>query len=123
LNLLPLLGAGQELKRPLFWALSREIQTVRLDDWKLTRLKYSTGTEFRLYNLKDDSGEKENRASTQPEKVGELNGLLDIWNQQIIDPAFRQNEMKSDQQIKQRLGLFDRLHHYDSFNAKFAEDK
>ncbi|MFC1737023.1 sulfatase [Candidatus Hydrogenedentota bacterium] len=53
---------------------------VRRGDWKLIRW-YLTGPdnpeEFELYNLKDDISETKNLAKEMPERVKELNALID----------------------------------------------
>ena len=54
--------------------------TVRAGDWKLIRW-YETGPEYpslhELYNLSDDLGETKNLAAAQPQKVQELDALID----------------------------------------------
>jgi arylsulfatase A-like enzyme len=48
---------------------------VRAGDWKLLRFFEDKGVE--LYNLKNDPGERHDLAAMQPEKISELNALLD----------------------------------------------
>jgi arylsulfatase A-like enzyme len=54
--------------------------TVRAGDWKLIRW-FETGPEYpnlhELYNLRDDLGETKNLAAAQPQKVKELDALID----------------------------------------------
>ncbi|MDC0497349.1 hypothetical protein OAN72_00075 [bacterium] len=51
---------------------------ARLDkEWKLIRFPGDEPTE--LYNLADDIGEKNNLAKQHPEKVQQLEKLLDAW--------------------------------------------
>jgi hypothetical protein len=53
---------------------------VRKGDWKLIRF-YATGEGFpnerELYNLREDIGETRNRAADMPDKVRELDALID----------------------------------------------
>lgn len=81
-SLVPLLK-GQPLDRgPLFWHYPHwgnqggiPSSAVRLGPWKLIRHYWKKGTE--LYNIEDDIGERNNLADSQPDKVAELNALLD----------------------------------------------
>ncbi|MFZ5831233.1 MAG: sulfatase [Planctomycetota bacterium] len=54
--------------------------TVRRGDWKLIRW-YETSEEYpskhELYNLREDLGESKNLATENPDKVRELDGLID----------------------------------------------
>ncbi len=53
---------------------------VRVGDWKLIRFfrdNDDRSDRFELYNLKEDLGEKNNLAPGRPDKVKELNALLD----------------------------------------------
>ena len=52
---------------------------VRVGDWKLIRFYCLNDDQtdlFELYNLKDDLGETQNLAASQPAKVAELAGLI-----------------------------------------------
>lgn len=65
---------------------------VRVGDWKLIRLfcDHEDQTDrFELYNLKDDIGERSNLADRMPDKVMELNGLIDgfLKDTQAVAPA------------------------------------
>ena len=69
---------------PIFWHYphfsnqeGRPAAAVRQGDYKLVEL-YETG-QFELYNLKQDIAEKNNLASTIPEKTKELADLLKNW--------------------------------------------
>jgi arylsulfatase A len=69
---------------PLFWHFPhyREIDVVpysiiRDGNWKL--IKRYEGTEFELFNLKNDMAEKTDLAKTNPDKVKELNDKLQSW--------------------------------------------
>jgi arylsulfatase A-like enzyme len=71
--------------RPLFWHYPHygnqggsPGSAVRLGDWKLIRF-YEPGRATELYNLADDLGEQHNLADQHPEKVAELDALLDAY--------------------------------------------
>ena len=66
-------------------------------DWKLIRLFHegeNGAHAWRLYNLKADLGEKNNLASSMPEKVAELDAKIEAFLtdthavQPIVNPAF-----------------------------------
>lgn len=102
-SILPVLtGKGTLAERPLFWHFpvyleggNKETQdtifrtrpgsAIRLGDWKL--IEYFENKDFELYNLKDDIGEKINRASSNPKKLQELKTMLDQWRQQTQAPV------------------------------------
>lgn len=74
-----------EWDRPLFWHYPHygnqggsPGSAVRLGDWKLIRF-YEPGRATELYNLADDIGEQNNLADENPEKLAELNALLDAY--------------------------------------------
>lgn len=54
---------------------------IRQKDWKLIQLYATGGTE--LYNLHDDTGEKNNLAKANPEKVKELSAKLQEWQTKL----------------------------------------
>lgn len=102
-SLLPLLtNKGTIEERPLFWHFpvyleggNKETQdtifrtrpgsSVRLGDWKL--IQYFENNDLELYNLKDDIGEKINRATSDPQKIKELLGLLVKWRKETNAPV------------------------------------
>ena len=95
---------GQTLEdRPLFWHYPHygnqggaPGSAVRLGKWKLIRWYENGRTE--LFNLENDIGEQRNLASEEPEKVKELNTLLDAWLKHTKalapseNPAFDENK-------------------------------
>ncbi|MGI8604358.1 MAG: sulfatase family protein, partial [Verrucomicrobiales bacterium] len=86
-NLLPFFK-GEKKEAPhqgLYWRFGQQM-AIRQGDWKLVEAPGSTGRE--LYNLKDDIGEKNNLASSQPEKLKELEATWNDWNKQNIDPQW-----------------------------------
>lgn len=103
LSILPLLtGTGSIDERPLLWHFpvyleggdlecqdalfrTRPGSTVRLGNWKL--IQYFENNDLELYNLKEDIGEKNNLAKSNPEKTKELLGLLEKWRKDINAPV------------------------------------
>ena len=70
--------------------------SVHVGNWKLIRTFYygEAGThDYRLYNLQDDIGESHNLAAAHPEKVQELDGLIDIYIKEVgvVLPAVNPN--------------------------------
>ena len=60
--------------------------SVHVGNWKLIRTFYygEAGThDYRLYNLQDDIGESHNLAAAHPEKVQELDGLIDSYIKEV----------------------------------------
>lgn len=74
---------GDESRDSLF--RTRPGSVVRLGDWKLHQ--YFEDDALELYNLKEDIGEKNNLASTNPTKVTELLGLLEEWRAHTNAPV------------------------------------
>ena len=62
----------------LFWN-SMDYQSVMAGDWKLQVVRQINKTW--LFNLKNDPTEKENLSDTQPEKLKELETVLEDFNQ------------------------------------------
>jgi len=76
--------AAEPLDRPLFWHYPHwgnqggtPGAAVRLGDWKL--IEWYWGKERELFNLAADPGEQTNLAASQPEKLQELQALLDAF--------------------------------------------
>jgi arylsulfatase A-like enzyme len=82
-SLMPILKQTGKLKRQAYFTWFPHLVpavSVRQGDWKLIRrfephVKYPEVRE--LYNLKKDIGETQNLASMMPDKVGELDALID----------------------------------------------
>ncbi len=78
-SLLPtLLGQPEQQQRPAFyyWELGKQ-QAILKDHWKLIRTFTKDGkATVHLYNLADDSGEKNNLADQQPERVKSMIDLM-----------------------------------------------
>ena len=70
--------------------------SVHVGNWKLIRTFYygEAGThDYRLYNLQNDIGESHNLAAAHPEKVQELDGLIDSYIKEVgvVLPAVNPN--------------------------------
>jgi arylsulfatase A-like enzyme len=99
-NLLPYL-TGEKSDPPhqaLYWRFGQQI-ALRMGDWKLVKAPGGgvgageragkANTEgAQLYNLKRDIGETRNLADKEPEKVKELAAAWDVWNHELVDPAW-----------------------------------
>ncbi len=80
---------SQPLERgPLFWHYPHygnqggaPAAAVRDGDWKLIEW-YEDGSR-ELFNIREDMGEKHNRAAEMPEKVRELAAKLDAWRRDV----------------------------------------
>ena len=84
------LGAGIDTWR------TTPVSLIQAGDWKL--MKYLEDNHLELYNLKEDTGEKNNLAATQPEKAKELHDQLLAWQAAIKAPMPTPNDGKSTTQ-------------------------
>jgi len=102
-SLLPLLtGELEAFDRPIFFHFPIYLQkgneetgdfkfrtrpgsVVRQGKWKLH--EYFEDGRIELYNLEEDLGEKENLASSLPDKANELLGILRDWRESIGAPV------------------------------------
>ncbi|PWJ54263.1 arylsulfatase A-like enzyme [Dyadobacter jejuensis] len=87
-SMVPLLQGEKMDRGAVFWHYphygnqgSSPGSSVRLGDWKLIQW-FEKGREMELYNLKNDLGENNNLAASNPEKVQELLKLLDDWRKE-----------------------------------------
>lgn len=82
----------------LYWRFGAQI-ALRKGDWKIVKApdveKKGSGASgpastegAHLYNLKDDIGEKNNLAATQPGKLKELTDSWDAWNAALVPPKW-----------------------------------
>ena len=78
-NLLPYLEGKNDAPPhdALFWRFGKQT-AIRKGDWKLMDANGSNGPK--LFNLKDDIGEKTDMTAKNPEKVKELQAAWDEWN-------------------------------------------
>ncbi len=100
-SLIPLLKGGNTLNREtLFWHYPHYGNqggspgaAIREGDFKL--IEFFEDNHVELYNLKNDIGERNNLASTMPEKVREMLGKLHHWQKEVDagmvtpNPAYR----------------------------------
>jgi arylsulfatase A-like enzyme len=77
------LKEGDPTQDPLF--RTRPGSAIRYGDWKL--IQYFEYTDLELYNLKEDIGETNNLAETNPEKLQELLKILENWREEINAPV------------------------------------
>ncbi|MCG6189379.1 sulfatase [Maribellus maritimus] len=90
-------GGNPECQDPLFRC--RPGSAIRLGDWKL--IQYFENNDIELYNLKEDIGETNNLATSNPQKVNEFLEILKEWRKEtaapvpsIINPNFKGNSVK-----------------------------
>jgi arylsulfatase A-like enzyme len=76
-------GGDDSAQDPLF--RTRPGSSVRLGDWKL--IQYFENNDLELYNLKEDVGEKNNLAGTNPEKLNKLLKILEKWRKETNAPV------------------------------------
>jgi len=84
-NLLPYL-TGEKQDSPhdaLFWRFGHQ-RAVRSGDWKMTDI----GEGAKLFNLAKDIGEKSDLASTEADKLKQLEAAYAEWNNSNIEPAW-----------------------------------
>ncbi|BFM17576.1 sulfatase-like hydrolase/transferase [Maricurvus nonylphenolicus] len=88
-DILPLVeGENNWPRKTLFWQ-SGHYQVVRHGDWKLqVNNRPTDGLQQWLFNLKDDPTEQNNLATSHPDKVSELSGLLKIHQQNSRGPLY-----------------------------------
>ncbi len=106
-SMLPVMTSnGGMNERPLFWHFPIYLQSyssksyhenqdslfrtrpgsaIRLGDWKL--IQYFENNDLELYNIKEDIGEKVNKAKGNPEKLNELLEILENWRKEVNAPV------------------------------------
>jgi len=86
-DLIPYL-TGRTQGRPhemLAWRRS-PLASIRMGDWKLWK---STDGKYKLlFNLRDDLNETTNLASSEPEKLAEMEAAFDQWAKDMVDPKW-----------------------------------
>ncbi|GAB3179029.1 arylsulfatase [Telluribacter humicola] len=78
-------------ERPLYWEFHEGgfSQALRKGDWKIVRLKKKDGSiKTELYNLKKDLSEQKDLAATQPDRLRQMEQLLDAARTKSEHPAF-----------------------------------
>lgn len=87
---------GQLKEQPhdtLYWRFGPQM-AIRRGDWKLVRYDVAVDgeeggvTDAKLYNLKDDIGEKNDLIATNPAKAKELQAAWDKWNEKNVPPLW-----------------------------------
>jgi arylsulfatase A-like enzyme len=76
-------GEAQGARDPLF--RTRPAAAVRRGDWKL--IEYFEDGALELYNLAEDVGEQNNRASADPAKTSELYDIMKAWRKAVRAPV------------------------------------
>jgi len=115
-SLVPLLRqTGTLSRRAMYWHYPHYHSSsigpcgaVRASDYKLIEWYDETicgpGNTFELYNLKQDLGERDNRAKKMPEKTKELKEMLSTWrtevNAQMLTPNPNYNPQKAKRSRK-----------------------
>ncbi len=106
-NLLPYFN-GENKAPPhdaLYWRFGAQM-AIRMGDWKLTkapdkdfkfnRAGIASADGSHLYNLKEDIGEKNNLSDAYPEKVKALKEAWNLWNKELIKPAWGEQNLKEE---------------------------
>ena len=112
-SLLPLFKGGTLGQRAIFWHFPAYLQSyqrsdeqrdplfrsrpcgiIRAGDWKLHQYFEDGGLE--LYNLRDDIGETENLAKSNPEKARQLLAELEAWRAATKAPVPTEKNPKFD---------------------------
>lgn len=106
-DLLPFVK-GTKSGRPhdtLFWRFGQQM-AIRGGDFKLVRYDVNADTlsggrnqgvtDFRLYNLREDIGEKKDLAAAMPDKVKELRAAWDEWNKSNVAPLWGNGNSDND---------------------------
>ena len=97
-SLVPVIkGSGKVRRDALFWHYphynrhpqSAPVSIVRQGKWKL--IEFLERSEFELYDLEKDLGEKVNRAADYPNLVSELNTRLQEWKKEVGAQAMESN--------------------------------
>ena len=90
-DLMPFLTGGNTARphQTMYWRFGEQ-WAVRHVDWKLVVSKGGSGRP-ELYDLSRDIGESQDLASTEPQRVAELQKLYDAWNAQQAPPTAHDN--------------------------------
>lgn len=123
-SVLPLLNGEPLQSRPLFWYMplydlrwaATPCAVVREGDWKLIeyfgdwydrQTTYRSGHRLELYNLRDDIGEQNNLADSEPQRAQQLHNQLRAWMTSIpvpvpaVNPHFDPSRAFSETKEKQ----------------------
>ena len=88
------LQQGEQQQHPyLYWEEQRSfdnkprkslLRAIREGSWKAVQVNLDKPIE--IYNLDSDPSEKTNLSHTQPEKMQELNSILNNWRKEVMAP-------------------------------------
>lgn len=81
-------GTGSGTEMPYYFELDDRAEGVRRGGWKLLRPK-SGPKHAKLFNLRDDPGERHNLAESTPAVRAELEALLDRWREEAAEKSAR----------------------------------
>jgi arylsulfatase A-like enzyme len=90
------LGAGKNTWR------TTPVSLVQAGEWKL--MEFLEDGRLELYNLKEDIGEKNNLAATQPEKAAAMHARLKEWRTAIKAPMPERNLESTTPTKKKKKG-------------------
>jgi arylsulfatase A-like enzyme len=87
-SLVPLFKGDSLPERPLYWHYPHygnqggaPSAAIRRGDWKL--IEWFEDNRVELFNLKDDPGERTDRAATEPARAKQLRDELHAWQKQV----------------------------------------
>ena len=69
----------------LYWRMGEQA-AIRKGDWKLVR--YRGASEFKLFNVAADRGEKRDRAGENPGVVADLRARFEHWDATLVKPLW-----------------------------------
>jgi arylsulfatase A-like enzyme len=108
ISIVPLLRGGSlDRGKPLFWHYPHYGNqggaphgAIREGDWKLIEW-YEDGS-LELYNIREDIAEKNNLASSQPERVKEMQAKLTAWRREVgaVMPTVNPNPVDPEENPK-----------------------
>jgi len=78
------------------------VSLIEVGDWKL--MEFFEDGRLELYNLRDDVGEKNNLASTMPDKTRELHNRLLAWRKEINAPLPTPNKPGEGRPVEAKKG-------------------
>ncbi len=104
-NLLPFLQkeTSKIPHQQLFWR-KLECASMREGKWKLIRVE---NLGFALYNLDKDIGETHNMAKEMPEKVASMAKKLKAWEQDKIEPLWKEGKMWTKVRYEYHKAMFE----------------
>ncbi len=92
--------------RQLYWR-KLDCAALRDGDWKLIRID---NYGFALYNLKDDLEEQKDLAAKMPEKVQQLQKMMEAWEEGLMEPLWSEGEYWAKERFKYHTTRFKNGH-------------